>query len=477
MSNGASGRLLRCSQGHFFDASSAACPICGEVPAAQAETPSPGDGDSASPSLGPGTQKRAPSQLNIKAITMTAAALLVLAAGAILFRMSPSNVGDCGRPGCANERQMQEAIKRDEAKPDAGRDRIAGQSDKKAVVPDNLTSENVAQPKQGAPAQTVVPPVARKPVADASGNTNQPGQQQAALEQAPGRPSSGQQPGSAIDFRDPIALAFEEKYALSPLARELLATSRGYYAYDRKEFWLAKAWFTSEIAKSNPAANYWYGVMLQQGDGVQQDAAEGLRRMTVAAEAGLYTAQLRLANIYLKGDYPGVSADPEKGKAWLMRAGKEERGEALKLLAELGIPHSDYAPTVIDLDRALGRSYGDAYQVAVKLLEQKTTAGFLWVGNFTSFGSGVPADLARGRELMIVAGRLYSPPALVNLANWSADGVRTSKNPVEAAALIYLARENAIFPEWLLGHHLQLRQPVCLRSLRQGCCEHGVFSD
>ena len=250
-----------------------------------------------------------------------------------------------------------------------------------------------------------------------------------------------------VDFRDPIPLAFEEKYALSPLARELLATSRGYYAYSRKEFWLAKAWFTSEAAKSNPAANYWYGVMLQRGEGVQQDSAEGLRRITAAAQAGLYTAQLRLANVYLKGDYPGIAADPEQGKKWLMLAGKEDRSEALKLLAELGVPHSDYEPTVSDLDRALGRSYNEAYKVASKLLEQKTTAGFLWVGNFTSFGNGVPADPVRGRELMMVAARLYAPAALVNFANWSADGVRTSKNPVEAAALAYLARENAVFAD------------------------------
>lgn len=446
MSNETSSRLIRCSQGHVYDASSAACPFCGEASAAQAETP-PGGGGSISPSPGEDTRKNEPSRLNIKTISIASAVLLSLvslAAGIVLFRISPPNAGDCGRPGCTGERRAEENIRRDSAPTDANNDRLVEQSDKKTIAPDSSTSEKVAQSNNENPAQKTAPP---PPTNDAGGAANRQGQQEAALDQGKAQSPSTQQSGPVIDLRDPIALAFEEKYALSPLARELLATSRGYYAYDRKEFWLAKAWFTSNAAKSNPAANYWYGVMLQRGEGVQQDSAEGLRRITAAAQAGLYTAQLRLANIYLKGDYPGIAADPEKGKNWLMLAGKEERSEALKLLAELGVSHSDYEPTLADLDRALGRSYDDAYKVASKLLEQKTTAGFLWVGNFTSFGNGVPADPVRGRELMTVAARLYAPAALVNFANWSADGVRTSKNPVEAAALAYLARENAVFAD------------------------------
>lgn len=443
------GRLVRCSQGHVFDAASAACPFCGE---ARAKPPEASSQSGAATPAPPSTLRTDPMVIPLpfplrpRTLIIAASTAFLLAVGGLAFLLMPAakNDDDNGREGLrgrAEQNSQPDQKPAAEARPDQAPVQQAAENKPPPARVDDTKAQIAtdASTPQAAPRNN--PDAIDRTRSDSHG---QP-EKQASLDQGQKPPGQPSQP--FIDFRDPIALAFEEKYALSPLARELLATSRGYYAYDRKEFWLAKAWFASDAAKNNPAANYWYGVMLQRGEGVQQDVAEGLRRITAAAQAGLYTAQWRLANIYLKGDVPGVAADPEKGKSWLMLAGKEERGEALKMLAELGVSHSDYEPTLIDLDRALGRSYDDAYKVASKLLEQKTTSGFLWVGNFTSFGNGVPADPVRGRELMMVAARLYAPAALINFANWSADGVRTSKNPVEAAALAYIARENAVFAD------------------------------
>lgn len=247
-----------------------------------------------------------------------------------------------------------------------------------------------------------------------------------------------------IDHRDQVVLAFEDRFELTPLARELLATTRGCYAYGRKVHWLAKSWLTSAAAKSNPAAMYWYGIMLEKGDGVPQDRAQALRLITTAAEAGFYYAQVRLSEIYLKGEYTDIPIDAAKGKTWLITAAKEDRDETKKLLAAFPVTPSEIAPTTTDLDQALGRSYEEAYAVAETLMQQRNPSGFYWSGMFTLYGQGTRADFPRARALIDKAARLYVAPALMQLALFSADGYKTQKNPVEAAALAYLARENIL---------------------------------
>lgn len=127
---------------------------------------------------------------------------------------------------------------------------------------------------------------------------------------------------------------------------------------------------------------------------------------------------------------------------WLAKAVKESRPEAVRLASEIGLKSSDYDPTFKTLNQALGRSYQDAFKIASALLRDNTTSGMFWTGTLTFYGQGTTPDQKQGRDLILRAARLYCWPALVDIANWTADGYETGKNPVEAAAVAYIAREN-----------------------------------
>lgn len=402
-----SGDLVRCRQGHVFDlAQHAACPVCGEgIAKAQLAASAPVDKRRR---RGDATDK---SDLTLTEIISRPALLAGAAAGAALLGLTIVLLWPAPTPTPMPPHQGGEKQARNDA-------------DKKKsgeVPPRPVKHENENTP---APA----------PPAPAPG----PGKQ-ASLENPP-KPVDD---GLNVDFRDPLARAFEEKYAFTPLARELLATTRGYVAYTRKDYWKAKSWFTTGAAKGNPAAVYWYAVMLENGQGVQQDYAAALSGITAAAEAGLTNAQLRLAQIYIKGEYPSVPADPGKGRMWLIKAAKEGRADASRFAAEIGLKESEIGASVMTLDHALGRSFQDAFAVAQTLSADKTTSGYFWTGTLTFYGQGTKADKDSGRDLIAKAARLYCVPALVDLAHWSADGFKTSKNPMEAAAIAYLARFNA----------------------------------
>ncbi|MFT3731760.1 MAG: tetratricopeptide repeat protein [Hyphomicrobium sp.] len=329
--------------------------------------------------------------------------------------------------------------------------------EKTETAQDNKTAENPSVPASGAPPakgvstqgadkhddtkKTEVTP-APAPPSPAPDQTKQ-----VLLEKPPGPgPSNGQEQPNA-DIRDAIALNLEEKYKFSPLGRELLATTRGCYAFLRQEYALARSWMRSDIAKANPASMYWYALMVEKGETVPQDYAVALALLTSSANAGFYYAQFHLAEIYLNGLYPLVPTDPAKGKIWLIKAVKESRPEALRLAAEIGLKSSDYDPTFNTLNEALGRSYQDAFKVASALLQDNTTSGIFWTGTLTFYGQGTIRDQKQGRDLILRAARLYSWPALVDVANWSADGFETEKGPVEAAAIAYIARENTSSPD------------------------------
>nr|HML30896.1 hypothetical protein [Hyphomicrobium sp.] len=110
---------------------------------------------------------------------------------------------------------------------------------------------------------------------------------------------------SGAPASDAAIAALEDKYAFTPLARELLATSHGASAYGRKDYAAAKAWLTSDVAKSNPAAIFFIAEMVEAGNGFQQNAANALGLYIQSANEAFYWAQLRLGNIFNDGIFPG----------------------------------------------------------------------------------------------------------------------------------------------------------------------------
>lgn len=252
-------------------------------------------------------------------------------------------------------------------------------------------------------------------------------------------------PQSSTSAPDPIIAALEDKYHFTPLARELLATSEGAYAYDRKDYQAAKAWLSSNAVNDNPAANFYRAQMAQTGNGAPQDYAAALHFFAESANAGFYWAQLRLGKIYSSGDFPGVSANPQKAKPWLIMAAKEDRGEANRMLSEMGVPKAEIKPTRTDLELALGRSYQEAFDIANALIAQGSGSAYFWAGSFMHDGQGTVKNPAAGRELIRKGARAYDAPSIVTVAQWSFDGEATPQNVTEAVTLAYIARENAVF--------------------------------
>jgi len=413
-------QLVRCPQGHFFDlAGGSACPICGESVALVQGSSSKTDQGTEGADVGhTGSSKFGSGQRKMLAAGAAGVAVVGLAAF-LLWPSPPSPVpphDDDHKKTTAAASGAQSETKEKQAD--------AAQGDRNS----DSSKTAVASPQSTAP----VP----------SPNETK----QAMLDKTPAPAPIHGQAQLDIDLRDAIALSLEEKYKFSPLGRELLATSRGCFASGRGEYALAKSWMMSDVAKSNPATMYWYALMLEKGNGVPQDYAESLKVLTSSAEAGFYYSQFRLAEIYLKGIYPSVSTDPAKGRIWLVKAARESRPEALRLAAETGLKADDFSPNVALLDKALGQSFQDTFKVASTLLKENTTSGIFWTGTLTFYGQGTKRDEKQGRDLILRAARLYAWQALIDVANWSANGYEMPKNPVEAAALAYLARENILSP-------------------------------
>lgn len=418
-------QLVRCPQGHFFDlAGGSACPICGESVALVQVSSSKVDQGTEGADVGhTGSSKFGSGQRNGLSTPMLAAAGVagVATIGLAAFLLWPSPPSTV--PPHEEDHRKTTAAAASDAKSETKEKQLdAAQGDSKSET----SKTTVASPQPTPP----------------SPNENK----QVMLDKTPAPAPIHGQAQLDIDLRDAIALSLEEKYKFSPLGRELLATSRGCFASGRGEYALAKSWMMSDVAKSNPATMYWYALMLEKGNGVPQDYAEALKVLTSSAEAGFYYSQFRLAEIYLKGIYPSVSTDPAKGRIWLVKAARESRPEALRLAAETGLKADDFSPNVALLDKALGQSFQDTFKVASTLLKENTTSGIFWTGTLTFYGQGTKRDEKQGRDLILRAARLYAWQALIDVANWSANGYEMPKNPVEAAALAYLARENILSP-------------------------------
>lgn len=87
-----------------------------------------------------------------------------------------------------------------------------------------------------------------------------------------------------------------------------------------------------ELAKQNVAeAQYFYGVLLNQGLGVEKDHEEALRLLTAAAGQGFLNANIELGKMHVFGW--GVAKDPFLAEKYFLKAGKDP--EALLYMGHL----------------------------------------------------------------------------------------------------------------------------------------------
>jgi TPR repeat protein len=457
---------VRCSQGHVFDRDRfEACPTCGEVVVAGAGTTGASERE-----RDQGAAPR-PPVLSLPTVAGLAglAALAVIAL--VWWHRAPPSEREQPPPtptrqvdGAASGTTPADGNSRPEPIAMSG-EQGAGQTTAKADSPPQPSGAREAGSLQGpAPESRTADKAgaggaATKPSSpvDTRGSAADVSEGEAGTPTPP-RPAQRSEPsggaagaGQAADITpttavalDPQFAALETKYGLTPLARELLATTRGCFAYGRNAYALAVAWLTSDAARDNPAAMHWLGIMHEKGRGVAQDYREALRLITAAAEAGFYYAQVRLAEIYLHGEYPGVARDADQGRRWLTIAAKEDRPDTRPLLAEAGLDAAAIAPTMTDFDRLLDEQPAKAYRIASELAALNVSSSRYWVAMLGNRGYGGQTDEAANQAKIEAAARLYVSYALRTLAQHAAYGIGRKKNPVEAVALFGLTRVNVL---------------------------------
>ena len=99
--------------------------------------------------------------------------------------------------------------------------------------------------------------------------------------------------------------------ALADFEDGVAAIERGQYAAALKEF-------RPLAEQGHAAAQYYLGLMYEQGDGVEQDDEESARWYTRAAEQGDGLSQMSLSFLYLEGE--GVALDLIEALKWLYLA-------------------------------------------------------------------------------------------------------------------------------------------------------------
>lgn len=104
-----------------------------------------------------------------------------------------------------------------------------------------------------------------------------------------------------------------------------------------KQSWeIARKLYAQALKKQNPFAAFNIGLIYQHGLGVPKDDVLAFKLFTFAAERGNASAQVELAETYLKGRTPSPIKKPKKqAKIWLKRAAKMNNHHAIQRLAEL----------------------------------------------------------------------------------------------------------------------------------------------
>lgn len=143
--------------------------------------------------------------------------------------------------------------------------------------------------------------------------------------------------------------------------------------------WLRRA------AESVPNAQFWYGRMLTQGNGVRADAAEGLVWITKAAQAGLAEAQVLLGSMLVNGE--GGPKDHATAQVWFAHAAASGHAGAMFALGALAGGGHD-VPT----DRELAQNW---FRAAA---EKGHAHARLMLGRYLARGLAGPADPMQARR-------------------------------------------------------------------------------
>ncbi len=104
--------------------------------------------------------------------------------------------------------------------------------------------------------------------------------------------------------------------------------------YNAKNYGEAAKYFRKSAEQGYAAAQFYLGVMYDNGRGVKQDYSEAMRLYRLAAEQGLAPAQYNLGFMYEYGY--GISEDTDDARKWYEKAADQGDTNAQTALKRLG---------------------------------------------------------------------------------------------------------------------------------------------
>ena len=182
------------------------------------------------------------------------------------------------------------------------------------------------------------------------------------------------------------------KTVLSLVVALMLGWSGAVYAdllhgakdYQAPDYATALRDFRKAVDQGEADAQYFLGVMYDNGQGVTQDYAEAAKWYRRAADQGLAKAQVNLGGMYLLGR--GVARDDGEAFVWYRRAADQGHAEAQSYLGAMYVRGrgvaQDYVIAHMWLNIAATSGHSDAEKVRDLLAKQMT-----------------PADIAKAQKL------------------------------------------------------------------------------
>jgi hypothetical protein len=161
------------------------------------------------------------------------------------------------------------------------------------------------------------------------------------------------------------------------------ALETGMDAYNRGEYGEALRWFRMAADQGDASAQYNFGVMYAEGQGVPKNDAEAARWYRMAADQGNAQAQFKLGGMYEDGR--GVPQNYTEAMRWSRMAADQGTATAQTLLGSM------YGNTFRDV-QVVPQNYAEAVRWYRMAADQGNSQGQLSLGYRYLHGEGVPTN-------------------------------------------------------------------------------------
>ena len=195
----------------------------------------------------------------------------------------------------------------------------------------------------------------------------------------------------------------------------------------------ARYWYKQANENDYLPARYVYARMLETGYGGSVNLAKAFKLYKDAAEHGFGPAQVKLAEMYASGD--GVERDLSQAFKWYQQAALNPAADAGKARAQVILAEMYDRGEGVAADPAKALAWYKQAAVAGHPGAMNALATYFYKGEL------VAADAALSRKLFIEAALRGNPDGMVNSAAMAYRGEGGPRNPVQAYAMLSLAKQ------------------------------------